>query len=126
MAELEINQETNFVSLEQAITEGTKALIPYEFEYPNTDLTVEVRLKPITNPEFNNAVDTYKLNGTTVEIELLHIGLFNIDETGFDYETLQKLPAGLVLDLAMKLMDISGIDFNKLPNRSTVDNLPGF
>ena len=128
MAELEINETKKIIDLETAITEGNKALIPYEFPYPNTDLIVEVLLKPLTNPELNRALQLAKLNDTTVDIEMLHYSLFNTNETGFSMELLEKLPAGVVNDLSFKIAEISGIDIEKTleKSRPVLDDLEGF
>lgn len=125
--ELKINNEQNFVSLEQAITEGSSALIPYEFEYPNTDLSVEVKLKPITNPELQEVTQASELSGRSLDIELLAIAMFNTDGSSFERELLEKLPAGVVLKLSFKIMDISGMDVEELnQRRSSASQLPGF
>ena len=125
--ELKINNEQNFVSLEQAITEGSNALIPFEFEYPNTDLSVEVKLKPITNPELQDVVQSSELSGLSLDIELLAIAMFNTDGSCFEKELLEKLPAGVVLKVSYKIMDISGMDVEELyQHRSSASQLPGF
>ena len=122
-----INEEPHFVSLEQAITEGGSALIPYEFEYPNTNLIVEVKLKPITNPELTSIAQASELSDSSLDIELLKVAIFNTDGTSFEKELLEKLPAGVVMELAYKILDISGMDIDELSNRqSTVSQLPGF
>ena len=127
MEEMKINQAQNFVSLEQAITEGTKALIPYSFDYPNTDMVVEVQIRPITNPELTQIAQSSELAGSSIDLELLQIALFNTDGSNFDYELLEKLPAGVVMDLSYKIMDISGMDFDEIAKRkSSVSQLEGF
>ena len=128
MSELKINTEKKHMTLEQAITKGADALIPYEFDYPNTDFVVEVRLKPITNKELANADQLAKVNpDTTVDLELLKMAVFNTDDTAFENETIENLPAGVVMDLAWKICDISGIDFNKIRERtSSSAGLEGF
>lgn len=127
MDELKINEETNFVSLEQAITEGANALIPFEFEYPNTDLSVEVKLKPITNPELQNILQENQLSGASLDIELLSIAMFNPDGSCFEKELLEKLPAGVVLKIVYKIMDISGMDVDELnQHKTSTSQLPGF
>lgn len=125
--ELKINTEKNFVSLEQAITEGASALIPYEFKYPNTDMVVEVQLKPITNPELTQISQSSELSGKSLDIELLQVAMFNTDGSSFDSELLEKLPAGVVMDLSYKILDISGMDFEEIQKRSSnVSQLQGF
>ena len=126
---MKINEKAQkIVSLEQAITEGTKALIPYEFEYPNSDLTVEVKLKPITSKEAQHIGQIVKLDPeTTFDLELLKIALFNVDESSFETEILEKLPMGVVLDLSYKICDISGIDLEtQKKQEQPINELAGF
>ena len=124
--ELTIEQTAKFVTLEQAITEGTSAFIPYEFEYPNTDLIVEVKLKPITNSELNNAIQQQKISDKSLDIEILKISLFNPDETPVNEESIIKLPAGLVAELVQKIADISGLKQDKEVQDAMVKDLMGF
>lgn len=125
--ELKINSEKNFVNLEQAITEGSNALIPYQFDYPNTDLTVEVQLKPITNPELTRITQESELSGNSLDVELIAKAMYNTDGTLFEKELIEKLPAGVVLKLSFKIMDISGIDIEELRNQqSSISQLQGF
>lgn len=127
---MEINtEEHKIVTLEQAITEGADAFIPYEFEYPNLDLIVEVKLKPITSKDVVNVSQKAKLNpDTTEDIELLKLALFNIDETHFDDEIIEKLPAGVTYNLAAKISEVSGIDLKKIAQKqsNSIDDLEGF
>lgn len=125
--ELKINSEKNFVNLEQAITEGSNALIPYQFDYPNTDLTVEVQLKPITNPELTRIAQESELSGNSLDVELIAKAMYNTDGTLFEKELIEKLPAGVVLKLSFKIMDISGMDIEELRNQqSSISQLQGF
>ena len=116
------------ISLEQAIVEGTDALISYKFDYPNTDYSVEVLLKPVNSKEMTiiNAksnVDT----DTTSDLELLKASLRNMDGEPFSDEIIEKLPAGVVMDIAWKICDISGIDIGKINERTrSIDKLEGF
>ena len=128
MAELKINTETKPVTLEEAITKGKNALIPYEFKYPNTDMVVEVKLKPVTSQEFNNVAQIAKVNPeTTIDVELLKIAVFNIDDTLFDEEIISNLPAGVVFDLSWQICDVSGIDFDKIAERqNSSQKIEGF
>ena len=127
---MEINtEEHKIVTLEQAITEGANAFIPYEFEYPNLDLIVEVKLKPITSKDVVDVTQKAKLNpDTTYDIELLKLALFNIDETHFDDEIIEKLPAGVTYNLAAKISEVSGIDLTKVAQTQSVssEELGGF
>lgn len=130
MDELKINKEKQHVTLEEAILQGGNALIPYDFDYPNTDFVVEVKLKPITSGELSDAGQRAKLNPeSTVDLEVLKIAMFNVDETSFSDDIIMGLPAGLVLDLVWKIFDISGFDQDTLKEKvpqASVNQLPGF
>lgn len=130
MDELKINKEKQHVTLEEAILQGGNALIPYDFDYPNTDFVVEVKLKPITSGELSDAGQRAELNPeSTVDLEVLKIAVFNVDETSFNDDIIMGLPAGLVLDLVWKIFDISGFDQDTLKEKvpqASVNQLPGF
>lgn len=130
MDELKINKEKQHVTLEEAILQGGNALIPYDFDYPNTDFVVEVKLKPITSGELSDAGQRAELNPeSTVDLEVLKIAVFNVDETSFSDDIIMNLPAGLVLDLVWKIFDISGFDQQTLKEKvpqASVNQLPGF
>lgn len=124
--EITIAETTNFVTLEQAITEGNKGFIPYEFAYPNTDMIVELKLKPITNPDLQDAIQSRKLTGNSLDVELLKISLYNPDETMVDEETIMKLPAGVVAELSAKVAEISGLKADEKAQDQMMKELMGF
>lgn len=123
--ELEINSTKNIVTLEQAVTEGKDALIPFEFEYPNLDLIVEVKVKPLTTEESQDAGQLAKTSGLPVDIELLKKSVFNPDGSSISEEILEPLPAGVVNKLVLKVAEVSGIEFNT-PAMNNMDALQGF
>lgn len=123
--ELEINSTKNIVTLEQAVTEGKDALIPFEFEYPNSDLIVEVKVKPLTTEESQDAGQLAKTSGLPVDIELLKKSVFNPDGSSISEEILEPLPAGVVNKLVLKVAEVSGIEFNT-PAMNNMDALQGF
>lgn len=123
--ELEINSTKNIVTLEQAVTEGKDALIPFEFEYPNLDLIVQVKIKPLTTEESQDAGQLAKTSGLPVDIELLKKSVFNPDGSSISEEILEPLPAGVVNKLVLKVAEVSGIEFNT-PAMNNMDALKGF
>ena len=123
--ELEINSTKNIVTLEQAVTEGKDALIPFEFEYPNLDLIVQVKIKPLTTEESQDAGQLAKTSGLPVDIELLKKSVFNPDGSNISEEILEPLPAGVVNKLVFKVAEVSGIEFNT-PAMNNMDALKGF
>ena len=123
--ELEINSTKNIVTLEQAVTEGKDALIPFEFEYPNLDLIVQVKIKPLTTEESQDAGQLAKTSGLPVDIELLKKAVLNPDGTPIPQEILEPLPAGVVTKLILKVSEVSGFDFN-LSAVNNMESLQGF
>ena len=111
MEELEIKKTTNIVSLEQAITEGTKALIPFEFEYPNTDLIVEVGLKPIT---LNMLPNTSRMTEEEVTSLMVEKAMFNPDGSEINNEIIQQIPIGTLKKISERITEISGFNLNEL------------
>lgn len=123
--ELEINSTKEHATLEQAITEGKDALIPFEFEYPNSNLIVEVKIKPLTTEESQDAGQLAKMSGIPVDIELLKEAVLNPDGTPIPQEILEPLPAGVVTKLILKVSEVSGFDFD--PSAvNTRESLQGF
>lgn len=126
-SEIKINEtQQEIATLDQLITEGVDALILYKFQYPNTNNEVGVKLRPITSAELTEAVTSFKALGTSVDIEILHMALYNPDNTPVDYETIKKLPAGVVSELAMKIGEISGLKRDKQEESKMVQNMMGF
>ena len=124
--ELDINETKHYVTLEQAITEGKDALITFEFEYPNTDgLVVEVKIKPLTTEEAQDAGQLAKVSGLPVDIEILKKAVLNPDGSTISQEIFEPLPAGVVIKLIRKVAEVSGIEFNT-PAMNNMDALPGF
>lgn len=124
--ELDINETKHYVTLEQAITEGKDALIPFEFEYPNTDgLMVEVKIKPLTTEESQDAGQLAKVSGLPVDIELLKKAVLNPDGSNISQEIFEPLPAGVVNKLIFKVAEVSGIEFDT-PAMTNVEAMRGF
>ena len=109
--ELEINKEKNLVNLEQAITQGGDALIPFEFEYPNTDLIVEVGLKPLTLGSLPN---TGRLNEEEVAELLVKKSMFNMDGSEINPEIISKIPIGVLNKISDRISEISGFNLDDM------------
>ena len=126
-AKIKINEtEEEMLTLDQLITDGTDALILYKFKYPNTNNEVGVKLRPITSAELTEALSNYKALGTSVDIEILRISLYNPDNTPVDYNIIKKLPAGVTSELSMKIGEISGLQRNKEEESRLVQDMMGF
>ena len=117
-----VNDEV--LDLETLITEGTDAYVPLKFVYPNTDKTVGVYVKPLTTQEFLNSTR----GGNNVFIDVLNQALVNKNKEPFSLEVLQKLPAGVVMELYKKVSEISGIptDNANVNQTEMVDRMMGF
>lgn len=122
--ELTIEETNRIVSLEQAITEGTDALIPFTFEFPETDLTVEVGLKPITLSVLREAPSN--LSDTEVVYHILGEAVFNMDGTAINNEVLSKVPVGILNQIINRISEISGLDLNNIQPRLDVNQLENF
>lgn len=128
--ELETLSENDEVyDLETLILEGEKARIPIQIDYPKGETTVPVTaiLKPITNVEVQNALAvTRSVRDTTLNIEILKVGLFTKNNEPFPQELLYKMPTGVVDAISEKLMAISGVRTDKESENEIVEKLLGF
>jgi len=116
--ELEIQETRKIVTLEQAITKGTEALIPFEFEYPNTDLTVEVGLKPLT---FDSLPST-RMSEEDLAIAMVEKAMFNPDGSEISAEVVKKIPIGIMKKISDRITEISGFNLDDMK----VDELKNF
>lgn len=119
MEELNIVENKEIVSLEQAVTEGTKALIPFEFEYPNSDLTVEVALRPITLDSLGN---TQHMTNEQIALNMVQQAVYNPDGSEISSEIIEKLPIGTLVLISEEISRISGLKMDS----SRVDELKNF
>ena len=117
--ELKIEETTNYATLEQAITEGGDALIPFEFEYPNTDLIVEVGLKPLTLSSIPNAG---RLNEEEAAELIVKQAMFNMDGAEINPEVISKIPIGVLKKISDRISEISGFNLDDVE----VDKLKQF
>ena len=118
-----VNEE--LFDLETLITEGTDAYVPLKFKYPNTDKIVGVYIKPVTSQEFVNAT---RLGENNIFINVVAMALFGQNKKQIPIEIIEKLPAGVVIELYKKIAEISGIptEQNEEVNKEMVDKLMGF
>jgi len=120
--ELEIEETKKYVTLEQAITQGADALIPYEFPFPNTDLIVEVGLKPITLKMIpqSKGMTEEELAGVMVEKSML-----NPDGSKIDQALIDKIPIGTMKKISERITEISGFDLDDV-KVDQLKNFPGY
>ena len=105
-----LQQEDEIFELDQVITEGVKAKIPYTFTYPNTNKKVGVLIRPLSTNEYQRALLNSKRLKTNFLIELFKIGTFKLDESEFPEELVKDLPAGVVTRVANEINRISGVE----------------
>jgi len=101
-----VNDE--LVDLESLIVEGTDALVPLKFIYPNSNKKTGVYLKPLVGKDFKG-VDFNTTNG----IKLLEGCLFDLNQNLINVEVIERLPAGVIVELVYKLLEISGIEVDE-------------
>lgn len=120
-----LSNDEEIFDLETLITDGVNAKVPVEINYKGK--TFGAILKPLTNPEWNNAIRLgYKNPKTTSEIELLKIGLYHKNGDKFPKDIIENLPAGVIVELAKELARISGITFNMEENVRLAKDMLGF
>jgi len=132
----ELTNDYNLEDLEDLIISGTDARIPVVFELELFDKkqkkmvvhNVSCNLKPLTNTEVQNAQRiAYKSTTTTLQIEILKKGMFGInDDKPFNQKLIEKLPTGVVDNLAEKLLDISGVKLEDEQQRQLAEQMMGF
>lgn len=119
--------------LERLITDGTNAIVPIIVEFPvyaNEKLTTKkyaLNIKPIKSYDIDNATRIGLKNPKTdFNTELVKRGLCNTDGDLLPSETVEKLPAGVVTQLAEKICEISGIRQDTEVNKDLLKEMMGF
>lgn len=108
--------------LEALITDGTDNYIPLKFVYPGKDKTVGVYIRPINTVEFTNA----SRNPREVVINVVKTALYDTKKQLIPSEVIDKLPAGVTIELYKKIAEISGIPVDEQVNEELVEKLMGF
>ena len=105
-----LSQETEIMELDQILTEGVDAKIPFTFTYPNTNKKVGVMVRPLSTNEYQKAILTSKRLKTNFLVELAKLGVYRMDESKFPEELIDELPAGVVTRITNEINRISGVD----------------
>ena len=105
-----LSQEDEILELDQLISEGTDAKIPFTFIYPNTTKKVGVLVRPLSTNEYQRAVMKSKKLKTNFLVELARLGVSRLDESKFPDEILEELPAGVITKITNEINRISGVD----------------
>ena len=105
-----LQQEEEIFELDQVITEGVNAKIPFTFTYPNTTKKVGVMVRPLSTNEYQKAVLTSRRLKTNFLLELAKLGVYKMDESKFPEELIMDLPAGVITRITNEINRISGVD----------------
>ena len=125
----EKSQETEIFELDQIITEGVNAKIPFTFIYPNTDKNVGVLVRPLSTNEYQKAILKSKKLKTNFLVELAKLGVYKMDESKIPDEIINDLPAGVVTIITNEINRISGVglvDDSGEAQQQLFDELMGF
>ena len=84
------DKEPEIFELDQIITEGVNAKIPFTFIYPNTDKKVGVLIRPLSTNEYQKAILKSKKLKTNFLVELAKLGVYKMDESKFPEELITE------------------------------------
>ena len=128
-----LSQEEEIFDLESLIVDGADARVYIEIGFPiYRDGEVKYSkygaiIKPLPSSVFTNATQIGLKNpGTDVNTEIVKAGLCNKDGEAFPSEVVKKLPAGVIIEIANKICEISGIKQNDEDQAKLVKEVMGF
>ena len=124
-----LQQEDEIFELDQIITEGTNAKIPFTFTYPNTNKKVGVLVRPLSTNEYQNAILTSRRIKTNFLIEIAKLGVYKMDESEFPVDLIMELPAGVITRITNEINRISGVELmegSEDVQQQLFDDLMGF
>ena len=124
-----LQQEDEIFELDQVITEGVNAKIPFTFTYPNTTKKVGVMVRPLSTNEYQKAILKSKRLKTNFLTELAKLGVYKMDETKFPDDLIMDLPAGVITKITNEINRISGVDLvdgSEEMQQQLLDELMGF
>lgn len=129
IASLENDEE--ILDLESLILDGEAAHVPIIIEYPKGDRKVKAAamIKPVTSAEFTNSARLSMGKNkvmTNMSLELCKRGLLTKNGDKFPVEAIEKLPAGVVENIAKKIADISGVSQDEEEIKKMFKELVGF
>ena len=124
-----LSKEDEIFELDQIITEGVNAKIPFTFIYPNTTKKVGVMVRPLSTNEYQKAVLTSKRLKTNFLVELAKLGVYRMDESKFPEDLIVELPAGVITTITNEINRISGVnlvDGSEEVQQQLLEELMGF
>ena len=123
------NTDDEVMELDQILTEGVNAKIPFSFTYPNTDKKVGVMVRPLSSNEYTTAMKKSKQFKSNFLTEILKIGLYRMNGDEFPKEQIDELPAGVVVMISNEISRISGVDLAEsveVNQRNMIEDMMGF
>lgn len=116
----QLNEE--IFDLEALITDGVDNYLPLKFIYPGKNKTVGVYIRPVTTAEFTNA----SRNPREVIINVVKTALYDRNKQKMPEYVVDKLPAGVTIELYKKIAEMSGIPVEENVSEEIMDKLMGF
>ena len=123
------NTDDEVMELDQILTEGVNAKIPFSFTYPNTDKKVGVMVRPLSSNEYTTAMKKSKQFNSNFLTEILKIGLYRMNGDEFPKEQVDELPAGVVVMISNEISRISGVDLAEsveVNQQNMIEDMMGF
>lgn len=123
------NTDGEVMELDQILTEGVNAKIPFSFTYPNTDKKVGVMVRPLSSNEYTTAMKKSKQFKSNFLTEILKIGLYKMNGDEFPKEQVDELPAGVVVMISNEISRISGVDLAEsveVNQQNMIEDMMGF
>lgn len=129
----EIENLTEELDLENLIVDGANARIHIEIDFPvykNGELTYKqygAIIRPLPSYEFTNATQIGLKNPSTdVNTEIVKQGLCTKEGEPFPSDLVKKLPVGVIIKLAEKICEVSGIERSEEDQSKLVKEVMGF
>ena len=126
--ELEELQDSEALSLESLITEGSELRIPITFDFPtkNGIKKASAIIKPISAVEWENAQSYALKNKEGFILKILEKGLLNDNGEPLPFSLIKKMPSGVATEIYIRIADVSGVKQNKEEQYQFTKQLLGF
>ena len=132
--ELELlNNDGEVFDLETLMVDGANARVHVEIDVPlykNGEIKQTkygAIIRPLPSNEFTNATQLGLKNPESdVNTEIVKAGLCTKDGGQFPPEVVKKLPAGVIISLAEKICEVSGIKTNNQDQSKLIKEVMGF
>ena len=119
--------------LENLIVDGANAKIHIEVDFPVykdgelKHMKYGAIIHPLSSTEFTNATQIGLKNPSTdVNTEIVKKGLCTKNGEPFPSELVEKLPVGVIVNIANKICEVSGIEANEENQAKLVKEVMGF